>query len=161
LHEKRYFSLKNIKKMFTKYSVRDLAGYHKGLYCIKWNKDGDYLAAISGDRSVRVSQFNPSTTNAEIIHTIPTPTTMAQLCWNPQESGRLAVCNDDKPVELWDIRASKASMKIQTLGGNINMDWSPCGNYIVVGNKSDYLVVLDVRTGNQIRKKKFLYEVSQ
>jgi WD40 repeat protein len=51
-------------------------------------------------------------------------------------------------------------MKIQTLGGNINMDWSPCGNYLAVGNKSDYVVVVDVRTGNQLKKKKFHYEVS-
>lgn len=57
--------------------------------------------------------------------------------------------------------ASKAAMKIQTLGGNINMDWSRCGNYIAVGNKSDYLVVVDVRTGNQLKKKKFHYEVTE
>lgn len=41
------------------------------------------------------------------------------------------------------------------------MDWSPCGSYIAVGNKSDHLVVLDVRTGNQFKKKKFSYEVNE
>jgi WD40 repeat protein len=91
-------------EMFSKYSIKDLSGYHKGLYCIKWNKDGEYLAAVSGDRSVRICQFNPTSSNAEIVHTIPTPATMHQVCWHPQENMRLALCNDDKPVELWDIR---------------------------------------------------------
>jgi THO complex subunit 3 len=52
-------------------------------------------------------------------------------------------------------------MKIPTLGSNLNMSWSPDGNYLAVGNKSDQLLVLDVRTGNQIRRRKFPYEVNE
>ncbi len=52
-------------------------------------------------------------------------------------------------------------MKMQSLGSNINMDWSPCGHYLVVGNKSDNVCVIDVRTGNTVKKKKFHYEVNE
>ena len=52
-------------------------------------------------------------------------------------------------------------MKMQSLGSNINMDWSNCGNYIVIGNKTDNICVMDVRTGNICKKKKFHYEVNE
>lgn len=51
-------------------------------------------------------------------------------------------------------------MKVQTSGGNLNMAWSPDGNYVVVGNKSDNVFVIDVRSGHQVAKRKFAYEVS-
>lgn len=50
-------------------------------------------------------------------------------------------------------------MKLQSLGSNLYLDWSPDGNYIVTGNSTNHLIVWDVRTGNQLKKKKFNYEV--
>jgi WD40 repeat protein len=90
--------------MFSKFSLRDVPGYSKALYCTKWNKEGSHLAAISGDRSVKISSFNPGNSNLEIISTLPTSYTMSQLCWHPYESNRLALCSDDKSIEIWDIR---------------------------------------------------------
>jgi WD40 repeat protein len=152
--------------MFQKYSTKEILGYQKSLYSIKWNNEGNFLAVISGDRSVKISQFHnnalasSSSNPLEIVQNIPTSQTMSQVCWHPCDSSRLSLCSEDKAVELWDLRASKAAMKIQSLGSNINMDWSPCGNYLVLGNKSDYILVLDLRTGNQLKKKKFHYVVS-
>lgn len=93
-------------RMFEQYAIRELMGYQKGLYGIRWNKDGEYLGAICGDRSVRIAQLTPTTSlnNVEIIHTIPTSSTMSQLCWSSVDSQRLALCSDDKLIELWDIR---------------------------------------------------------
>eukprot|EP01040_Poterioochromonas_malhamensis_P014757 gene14757-16386_t len=47
--------------MFEQYAIRELMGYQKGLYGIRWNKDGEYLGAICGDRSVRIAQLTPTT----------------------------------------------------------------------------------------------------
>jgi WD40 repeat protein len=90
--------------MFSKFSLRDIPGYNKALYCTKWNKEGSHLGAISGDRSVKISSFNPGSSSLEIISTLPTSCTMSQLCWHPYESNRLALCSDDKSIEIWDIR---------------------------------------------------------
>jgi len=54
---------------------------------------------------------------------------------------------------------SRSSMKLQSLGYNLNINWSPDGNYIVAGNSSNNVIVWDIRTGNQVRKRKFNYEV--
>jgi WD40 repeat protein len=51
-------------------------------------------------------------------------------------------------------------MKLQSLGSNLYLDWSPDGNYIVTGNSTNHVIVWDVRTGNQLKKKKFNYEVN-
>jgi WD40 repeat protein len=60
----------------------------------------------------------------------------------------------------------RAGMKVQSLGSNLNMDWgspSPLsdggGHYLVVGNKNDQVLVIDIRTGNQLKKRRFNYEV--
>ena len=146
---------------FQKYSLKEVTGYHKPLYQIRWNKDGTFLAAISSDRSVKISQCDVSNANKMISHiqSIPTTLTMSQVAWHPIETNRLALCSDDKMVEIWDVRAARASHKIASQGNNLNMAWSPDGNMLAVGNKSETIVVLDVSTGNTIRKKKFPYEV--
>ena len=55
--------------------------------------------------------------------------------------------------------ASRASAKLSSLGNNISFAWSPCGNYIAVGNKSDTVSVLDLRRNALFKRKKFSYEV--
>lgn len=39
------------------------------------------------------------------------------------------------------------------------MSWSPSGNYMAIGNKSDNLAVFDVRTATMVKKKKIHLEV--
>lgn len=146
---------------FTKQNLKEVSGYSKSLYQVRWNCDGSYLAAICTDRSVKISQFDGSNTKlVSHIQSIPTSLVMTQVSWHPTEPGRLALCSDDKMIEIWDVRASRATNKISSLGNNLNMAWSPDGNFLAVGNRSDQIVVLDVRTGSTIRKKKFPYEVS-
>ena len=37
----------------------------------------------------------------------------------------------------WDVRSAKCVMNVATKGENINIDWSPDGKTIAVGNKED------------------------
>lgn len=145
---------------FNRYVSKEVSGHLKTIFDIKWNKEGNYLSIISSEKSVKISQLG-STGQASTVHNIPCTSVMAQTVWHPSMESRLAMCGDDKAVEIWDVRASRAAQKMSSLGSNINMSWSPCGNYIAVGNKSDNLVVLDVRTGTQCKKQKFLYEVNE
>ena len=92
---------------FTKHSLKDVSGYNKQLHHAKWNSDGSYLSVVCGDKSVRISQLEDSV-NLSQIHTIPTSVVASKTCWHPTELGRLAICSDDKLVELWDVRGNTA-----------------------------------------------------
>jgi len=90
----------------SKYTCKDIPGYHKSLSYLSWNNNGDYLAAIVNDRSVRISQYDSSNGSILSVNSIPTNVRMTFLCWNPQETGRLAMCSDEKPIEIWDHRGT-------------------------------------------------------
>ena len=88
--------------------------------------------------------------------------TVDQVCWDKTHPDRLATASTDKTIRLWDARApSKSPQIIETSGENINITWSPCGNYIAFGNKDDWLAVADARKGKATTKVKFNSEVNE
>lgn len=144
------------------YYLRDITGYSKSLYHCAWSCDGEHLSVICGDKNVHISQFDPRRgvlPTLQPIHTISTNSVMAKTAWHPTENNRLVICGDEKFVEVWDVRSSKPAMKLSSMGNNLNTSWSGDGNYIAVGNRNEYFMVFDVRTGTSIRKKKFTHEV--
>jgi WD40 repeat protein len=143
---------------FARHTTKEVPGYTKAIHDLKWNREGNFLGMVSADKTVKIGQLDRSG-QFQNVHSIPNSSQMTQLCWHSTEDSRLAICGDDKNVEIWDVRASRVAMKIPTSGNNINMAWSPSGGHIVVGNRSDILTVIDVRKGTQLSKKKFLYEV--
>ena len=64
-------------------------------------------------------------------------------------------------VELWDVRSSRSSAKIISIGCHFNIAWSCCGNYIATGNKYDVLAVLDARMCTLSQKKKIPYQLNE
>mmetsp|Transcript_27530 Transcript_27530/g.60950 ORF Transcript_27530/g.60950 Transcript_27530/m.60950 type:complete len:309 (+) Transcript_27530:156-1082(+) len=145
---------------FARHTTKDVPGYTKAVHDLKWNREGNFLGMVSADKTVKIGQLDRSGA-FQNVHSIPNSSQMIQLCWHSNEDSRLAICGDDKNVEIWDVRGSRAAMKIPTMGNNINVAWSPSGNNIVVGNRNDVLTVIDVRKGQQLTKKKFLYEVNE
>jgi len=53
-----------------------------------------------------------------------------QVIWHPEENSRFCVAGDDKVIELWDVRASRPSGKISSMGNNLFAAWSPNGTSI-------------------------------
>lgn len=144
---------------FARYSYKDQNWYNKSINHIEWNKDGSLLSTLGSDKTIRIGQLD-NTGALSIAQSIPSTVQMLQVCWHPTETNRFAAFSDDKPVEFWDMRAPKPAFKLSSLGGNINMSWSPSGHYVAMGNKSDYLAVFDVRTATMVKKKKMHYEVT-
>jgi WD40 repeat protein len=151
--------------MFLKHKLRDVPGLSKSAYQCAWSCDGQYISVICGDKTVQIFQLefqhlNSSSSNPlQSIRSINAGTIM-ETEWHPSESNRLAFCGDEKNLEIWDVRNSRATMKLATLGSNLHLAWSRDGNYLVSGSRSDYFLVFDVRTGSLLAKKKFPYEVS-
>ncbi len=84
--------------------TKDINSYSKVLYHVRWNCDGTFISAISADRSVKIHALDVKSLSLAMIQSIPTIVTMAQVCWHPQEPGKLALCGDDKAVEFWDVK---------------------------------------------------------
>jgi THO complex subunit 3 len=70
----------------------------------------------------------------------------AELTWDPTHPDLLASASSDKSVRMWDGRSGKCAANIPTKGENINIAWSPDGNVIAVGDKSDQVSFIDKRT---------------
>lgn len=130
---------------------------------LRWNCDGLHLASSSTDKQVKVGQLDPTGT-LRTVHTIPSLTAVKSIVWHPTEPGRFCVVGDDKSIDLWDVRASRPASRIATLGGNLNVSWSPDGKYLGVGNSSqmmDNLVVVDLAQSKWIKRVKYSYEVNE
>lgn len=149
--------------MFLRHSYKDITIYTKSVYQVAWSCEGTYLGVVSSEKCINISQLSTvkSAYNLQIIHSIPTSSAVSKLAWHPTDDSRLVFCGDDKMVEVWDVRAAKAAVKLPSLGNNLNLAWNNDGSYIVVGNRNDFFVVFDVNTGNQLFKRKFTHEVSQ
>ena len=136
--------------------------HSKAVNYLQWNSDGNYLGSVSiPEKTVKISQLDSKSMNAKVLHTVPCSNVPAAVCWHPTDPIRFAICGDDKTVDIWDVRASKAVSKIPTSGQNINMSWSPNGKNIAVTNRNDNLVILDVAESKQVKPIKFLYEINE
>jgi THO complex subunit 3 len=62
---------------------------------------------------------------------------------------------------IYGLIASRATHKIKTGSmSNINFSWSPDGNYIAVGNRSDIITIYDAHNQTHITKLKINAEVN-
>jgi THO complex subunit 3 len=142
--------------------IEALPGLHtKSISDVKWNVDGDYLATTSKDFTTKVSALKQDGT-LKLVHTVPSSLTPIKMAWHPSSQGVFAVAGDDKNVDIWDVRAPRATARIPSLGNNINMAWSPDGTSLAVGNSSDNLVVLDIAAGGFAdNRMSFDYEINE
>jgi THO complex subunit 3 len=73
----------------------------------------------------------------------------------------LGTASGDKTVRIWDARTQKSTATYATKGENINITWSPDGNYIAAGNKDDLLTVIDIRAEKLLIEEQFKFEVNE
>merc|ERR1712080_200689 len=85
------------------------------------------------------------------------------LAFHPKNPDVLGTASADKTVRIWDTRAGKSCHGIETKGQNINLSWSPDGNYIAVGSKDDIISIIDSRKmkPNILKSQKYSYEVNE
>ena len=76
-----------------------------------WSPDGKYLGACFTDKQVKICQLEFSGT-LRVIQTLPCSLSVRQVIWNPTDYQRFAIIGMDKVIELWDVRAPRATSKI-------------------------------------------------
>eukprot|EP00026_Physarum_polycephalum_P009287 Phypoly_transcript_09405.p1 GENE.Phypoly_transcript_09405~~Phypoly_transcript_09405.p1 ORF type:complete len:355 (+),score=41.64 Phypoly_transcript_09405:188-1252(+) len=151
------WNLEQAKKHFSEYKTRDLIGHKKKIHSVAWNCNGRKLASGSVDQTVRVWNIE---TNKDLElkgHT----DSVDQLCWDPTHPDVLCTASADKTIRIWDTRTGKCTHNITTTGENINVAWSPDGNYVAVGNKEDCVTIIDTRKYNVLCNHRFHYEVNE
>ena len=57
--------------------------------------------------------------------------------------------------------AAKPIAIIPTIGENININWSPDGKSIAVGNRDDQLTLIDAQKYKMLRTMKYTFEVNE
>lgn len=154
---------------FSRPSWKDaILNYHqKPLESCRFSCDGAYLGSCSTDKVVKIGQVD-SYGGLRVVHTVTSLTPMTQIAWHPTEPARFVIAGDDKTIELWDVRASRATAKLASLGNNISLSWSSDGRYLGLGNgvtvngqACDRVVVMDLAVGKWIKKATFGFEINE
>ncbi|KAI9319383.1 WD40-repeat-containing domain protein [Dichotomocladium elegans] len=137
-----------MRSMFERHRLREYKGHKEKVHTVAWNCDGRRLA--SGSTDIRYSMELKGHTDS-----------VDQLDWDPTHPDRLATASCDKTARIWDQRSGKCTAVVQTGGENINICWSPDGNHIAVGDKSDTISFIDTRNNQIIKTQKHSVEVNE
>ncbi|CAG0919748.1 unnamed protein product [Notodromas monacha] len=130
---------------------------------VDWSADGRYLAASSYMSEKTVCLF-ALVDDRKLVkeHTFRGHhESVDVVCWHKTNGDLLSTASGDKSVRIWDARAQKCQACIQTKGENINLAWSPDGNTIAVGNKSDLVSFIDVRKFEVTKELQFSGETNE
>lgn len=140
--------------------TREYSSHLSKVHSVDWNCDGRRLASGSFDKTVCI--FSLSSDRLGKDNTLRGHgDSVDQLCWHPTNPDLLATASGDKTVRIWDARAAKSVCSIPTKGENINIDWSPDGKHLAVGNKEDLVTFIDAKTHKTIREEAFKFEVNE
>ena len=118
--------------------------YHTGSVTdLKWNCDGTFLGSVSTDKTLKIAAVEKNGSPRVVQSIVDTLYTC--IAWHPTQSNCFALGgSDENELELWDVRAQKARVKIVCPAGAMNMAWSPDGNKIVIGTYSNSVFIIDV-----------------
>jgi len=138
-------------------------GHKKKVHTIAWNCTGQKLASGSADHTARVRQLDRHGTSSGELELKGHTDSIDMLSFHPKNPDILATASADKTVRIWDTRASKSCHGIDTKGENINLVWSPDGNYIAVGSKDDNICIIDSKKmpPSIVSTQNFSYEVNE
>jgi THO complex subunit 3 len=81
--------------------------------------------------------------------------------WHPSDANVLASAGDEKLLFVWDARKGEPAQRVESSGKNINLTWSPCGQFVALGNMDDQLTVLDARTWRPVLERKMPYQLNE
>jgi len=159
--ETTVMTLEEARKVFPTLHSKEIIAHKRKVISVAWNATGRKLASSSLDCTAKVWNFETPYTTFKDLELKGHTESVDQLCWNPQNDVQLATASTDKTVKIWDVRTGKCIESILTTGENINISWSPDGNMIAVGNKSDELCIVDTRKSKIVKSVQFHYEVNE
>uniref|UniRef100_A0A6B2KXA8 Protein HIRA n=1 Tax=Arcella intermedia TaxID=1963864 RepID=A0A6B2KXA8_9EUKA len=112
--------------------------------CVRWSKNGKYLASCSDDKQVIIWEISPIAQRPPLGHKpniqnwqpilhFEHSKDVVDLCWDP-DSRYVASCSIDNTIIVWDITKDKNHAKVKILTGHKGyvkgVAWDPIGRYI-------------------------------
>ncbi|POY71029.1 hypothetical protein BMF94_5955 [Rhodotorula taiwanensis] len=131
---------------FARHTTRRIGSGRERVRSVAWNLDGRRLATAGTDKVIRVylPDKDPRSATECRGHTGE----VQCVRWSPIHPERFASVSgsaQDKALHFWDLRQGhKPVSTVETLGENLNMAWSSDGKTIVIGNRNDKVVWVDV-----------------
>ncbi|GAA5936415.1 hypothetical protein JCM10213_000313 [Rhodosporidiobolus nylandii] len=148
---------------FARFTSRRLGTGRERVRSVAWNLDGRRLATGGQDKSLRIylPEKDPRTSTECRGHTGE----VSCVRWSPAHPERLAsasASSQDKALHFWDIRqGSKPTSTVETHGDNITMTWSPDGKTIVLGNRTDRVLWVDVESQQIVHREDMTRETNE
>ncbi len=155
---------------FNADKIIDIPASKKRICSISWNKSGSKLIAGSTDSTIRVRNC----IRVKILQMFKYTNTglvpgqsfkdhkgqIEALCWNPESENQFASTSSDKSFKIWDAKSSKLIRTEKTKEENLNLQYNPQGNLLVLSNLNDELCFYDVRMYKIVKQIKFKNEVN-
>ncbi|WKX88847.1 hypothetical protein Q1695_008466 [Nippostrongylus brasiliensis] len=130
-------------------------------HALSWNCDGSRLACGSQDRRVSVGAVDSSCRVKCTFVGQGHDDSVDQVAFHRTNPNLLASASTDKSIIIWDIRQQKTHTRLSTRASNLYVTWSPCGRYLVYGDKEDRLHVIDGRTLSTLKSYESKTEMNE
>ncbi|CAD5121595.1 DgyrCDS10092 [Dimorphilus gyrociliatus] len=159
--DKKLSYLESMQRHFENYSkTKEYPVHSAKVHSVDWSCTGNRLASGSFDKTCCLFTVDKDRLIKDQIlrgH----DASVDQLCWHPSNPDNLATASGDKTVRIWDARSGQCVQVFKTKGENINICWSPNGQYIAVGNKEDLLTFCDLKAKKIRKEEQFRSEVNE
>ncbi|KAG9238614.1 WD40-repeat-containing domain protein [Amylocarpus encephaloides] len=112
-----------------------------GLRTIAWNPLGTLIATGAADKTLRV--WNPEKNNARNSTELKGHMAgIEKVAFNPVKEAELCSVSSDGVARFWDVKTKAVINEVKGLGDAFTLAWSPDGESLLVGNKTDNIFVL-------------------
>lgn len=153
---------------FASLETQRFLGHRKSVTAVAWSRDGTRLAACGDawgalvydvERAIQTASKPEPRWHAECKgHTL----NVEQVVWSPIQPNVLATAGLDRLVNVFDLRKGPAPVHSQKLDeGCLNLDWSPDGRWVAVGDRRDKVYLIDTSKWEVCRAIEFQMEMNQ
>lgn len=130
--------------------IKVLEGHTKGVYYISWSHNGEYLASVSYDETVKIWDVNKET----CIHTLRGGHNygITSVSWNPKNIRHVVSGGLEGNLVVWDVESGEQIKLIKAHSHRINeVHWSPDGKKVGSCSSDGTIKIWNPSNGECIR----------